>query len=204
MSSQIDPDRRTLLAGAGAAIASLAGCLDNPWEPGASEEPTGDAGPADSDGTDASGDGGSGTDDADGGSGTDGGGGTDGGAGEDGGSDADDGSAGGDGTSDGPTAPPEPDIVVEVAAESFQFTPEQFEITAGQTVRWVWKSGGHNVRPDSIPEGSDWTGTDGGDSDTYPEGHELISTFETPGEYDYYCAPHRSLGLVGSFTVVEE
>jgi len=152
--------RRGLLAGAGAAVAGLAGCLGNPWEPGAAESAQERTGA--SHGTNAT----------------------------DGGGEAD--------------VPSEPAVVVDVAEEDFRFTPEHFEIDVGQTVKWVWRSGGHNVRVDSKPDGSDWSGTAGGATDTYPEGHELVATFETPGEYDYYCAPHRSLGLEGSFTVREE
>lgn len=175
MTDRIDPDRRALLAGAGTALAALAGCLSNPWEPGGSADSSSDgSGSTTNDGNE--------TDEPD-----------------------DDGTADGDDESTSePETPPDPDVVVDVAKEDFQFTPEQFEITAGSTVKWVWRDGGHNVRPDEIPEGSDWDGTDGGDSTTYPEGHELVSTFETSGEYDYYCAPHRSLGLRGSFTVREE
>jgi plastocyanin len=96
-----------------------------------------------------------------------------------------------------------PAQTVSVAAEGFSFSPESFEIAVGDTVRWEWEAGGHNVRPDAIPGGSDWSGTEGGDSDTYSSGHTYSYTFEVAGEYSYYCGPHQSAGMVGSFTVTE-
>jgi len=191
VSDRIDPDRRALLAGAGAVLVTLSGCLSNPFEPGATAADAEDESVTDSGTADASGD--AQTDPTDGSTGDS----------EDGTSEDPDGGTA-ENYDDGTETPAKPDLVVEVAAEKFRFTPEQFEIDVGSTVKWVWRDGGHNVRPDSIPGESDWSGTEGGDGTTYDEGHELVSTFETPGEYSYYCAPHRSLGLRGSFTVREE
>ncbi|WP_436926318.1 plastocyanin/azurin family copper-binding protein [Halosimplex amylolyticum] len=93
--------------------------------------------------------------------------------------------------------------VVAVADGALAFDPESFEISTGETVVWVWHSSGHNVRPESTPSGSDFSGTAGGDDDLYDEGHTLSHTFEVAGEYEYYCNPHRSVGMTGSFTVAE-
>jgi plastocyanin len=95
------------------------------------------------------------------------------------------------------------DQTVAVGADGLQFTPETFEISVGDTVRWEWEGSGHNVRPDDIPPGSDWSGTAGGDGDTYGSGHTHSHTFETAGEYSYYCAPHQGSGMTGSFTVTQ-
>lgn len=95
----------------------------------------------------------------------------------------------------------EPDLVVEVAADGYSFDPETFSVAAGDTVHWVWRSSGHNVRVREKPDGSDWTGTPGTASDTYGEGYLHAHTFRTSGQYEYYCAPHQTLGLVGSFDV---
>ena len=81
------------------------------------------------------------------------------------------------------------------------FQPDEFIISAGATVTWEWDSDGHNVRPSSTPGGSDWSGTPGGDGTTYDEGYVHEHTFTTTGTYEYYCAPHRSAGMTGSFTV---
>ncbi|MFB6192107.1 MAG: plastocyanin/azurin family copper-binding protein [Haloarculaceae archaeon] len=93
--------------------------------------------------------------------------------------------------------------VVAVGPEgSLRFDPERFEITVGDTVKWVWESGGHNVSPTpgEQPAASDWAGDD---ADTYDEGHTHAHTFTAAGGYDYHCDPHRSLGMTGSFTVAE-
>ncbi|QLH81066.1 plastocyanin/azurin family copper-binding protein [Halosimplex pelagicum] len=109
-----------------------------------------------------------------------------------------------------PTATPMPTAtprqaaqVVAVADGELAFAPDSFEISTGETVVWVWYSNGHNVRPETTPSGSDFSGTAGGDGDLYDEGHELSVTFETAGEYEYYCAPHQGVGMTGSFTVTE-
>jgi plastocyanin len=92
---------------------------------------------------------------------------------------------------------------VTVAADGkFRFAPESFEIAAGETVRWVWRGGGHNVVAESTPDGADWSGTPGAPDDRYDSGYEYERAFDVTGTYEYYCAPHRSLGMVGSFTVV--
>jgi len=100
------------------------------------------------------------------------------------------------------TATVEAAQVVSVAADGFTFSPSSFEIRAGDTVRWEWEAGGHNVKADTTPEGSDWSGTP--DSDLYSSGHTYSYTFDVPGEYSYYCQPHRSSGMTGSFTVTEQ
>lgn len=106
---------------------------------------------------------------------------------------------------DTPTATPTPTPTVAqtvaVAQEGrLRFSPESFEIESGETVRWVWQAGGHNVLVDSKPEGSDWSGTPG--TDTYGGGYTHVHTFETTGTYEYYCGPHQGVGMDGSFEVV--
>jgi plastocyanin len=92
---------------------------------------------------------------------------------------------------------------VAVGPGTFSFDPGGFEVAVGETVRWVWESSNHNVVADATPAGSTWTGTEGGASRTFDSGYTYEYTFETPGEYDYYCSVHRANGMTGSFTVVE-
>lgn len=102
------------------------------------------------------------------------------------------------------TPTPQPDMTVEVGPEGrLRFNPETFEIGAGDTVLWVWRSGGHNVKPESgaIPSGSDWTGSPGDGLETYSQGYQYAHTFEVTGTYEYKCNPHQSSGMRGSFTV---
>jgi len=99
------------------------------------------------------------------------------------------------------TPPPDPDQRVAVG-EGLNFAPDSFEISVGDTVLWEWVGGGHNISYDDgdVPAGTAW---DGDDEDIYSEGHVHFFTFETPGEYDYYCQPHQTSGMTGSFTVTE-
>lgn len=92
---------------------------------------------------------------------------------------------------------------VEVGADGFNFAPESFTVSVGDTVEWVWVGSNHNVVPDTIPAQSDWSGTPGAPGETYDSGYSYTHSFEVAGEYSYYCNPHRSAGMTGSFTVEE-
>ncbi|WP_264781472.1 plastocyanin/azurin family copper-binding protein [Haladaptatus sp. T7] len=80
------------------------------------------------------------------------------------------------------------------------FDPDKLTVTPGTTVKFVWESDGHNVVPESQPEGAGWEGS-GSASELFDTGHTYSHTFSTPGEYAYVCAPHKSAGMTGSITV---
>jgi halocyanin-like protein len=73
---------------------------------------------------------------------------------------------------------------------SFAFSPVAVRIDPGTTVRWVWtgEGGFHNIVAEDGSFQSDQTNN---------EGFEFEQTFEEPGLYRYYCAPHESLGMKG-------
>lgn len=85
------------------------------------------------------------------------------------------------------------------------FDPHVVRIEPGETVTWSLESGTHtttayaqdNDKPQRIPEeASAW------DSGTLSEGGATFEhTFETPGVYDYFCAPHESTGMLGTVVV---
>lgn len=103
-----------------------------------------------------------------------------------------------------PTATPRPEVAAEVAVgtgDGFQFDPESVTVSVGDTIRWVWETRGHNVKPGDIPADADWTGTPGDEGETFQSEYVYAYTFEVAGTYDYYCAPHESFGMTGSFTV---
>jgi plastocyanin len=83
------------------------------------------------------------------------------------------------------------------------YEPAELIIAPGTTVKFVWESDNHNVVPSGQPEGANWEGTKGGKSKTYDTGHEYSYTFETTGTYEYFCQPHKSVGMTGSITVQE-
>ena len=99
------------------------------------------------------------------------------------------------------TPPSDPDQRVAVG-DGLNFDPESFEISVGDTVLWEWVGSGHNVAYDegNVPAETDW---EGDDDSLYREGHFHTHTFEVAGEYEYYCQPHQSSGMVGNFTVTE-
>jgi plastocyanin len=85
------------------------------------------------------------------------------------------------------------------------FTPAQLTIHVGDTVRWVWGSGGHSVV----------SGTNGNadnrfcsPSDTGCDNPPLSNmgatydhTFAQAGTFPYYCSVHFALGMTGTITV---
>ncbi|MFC6787572.1 plastocyanin/azurin family copper-binding protein [Halobaculum halobium] len=71
-------------------------------------------------------------------------------------------------------------------------------VTPGTTVTFDWVSDGHNVLFDQNP------GDVSGHEPLEDEGFSFEVTFETTGTYEYYCDPHRSLGMVGTVEVVEQ
>ena len=107
---------------------------------------------------------------------------------------------------DTPTATetgPQTQVVTVGANGSLRFRPSSFTIAVGDTVRWEWKGDNHNVTPNETPDASTWQGTTAEGPYTYDAGHTHSHTFEVAGEYTYYCDPHRSAGMTGSFTVTE-
>ena len=75
---------------------------------------------------------------------------------------------------------------------SVAFSPDAVTINQGDTVTFTQVSGSHNVMfvgeslaMPSIP-GMGWS---------------FARTFSTPGTFNYYCVPHRTLGMTGTVTV---
>ncbi|WP_340097990.1 plastocyanin/azurin family copper-binding protein [Salinibaculum salinum] len=102
-----------------------------------------------------------------------------------------------------PTPSPAAQTVEIGAGGGLSFAPDSFTISAGDTVEWGWVGANHNVTPNSIPTEAEWSGTPGAPDDTFDEGYTYRYTFDVPGEYTYYCNPHRGAGMTGSFTVTE-
>jgi len=117
-----------------------------------------------------------------------------------------------------PTAtdtPQEADATITVGpGGSLQFEPETTAVSQGDTVEFVFDSGGHNVsgHPDaasqvSLPEGAepfasyDISGDDINHLSLNQAGTSYYHTFEVTGEYTYVCVPHVSSGMVGTITV---
>lgn len=86
-----------------------------------------------------------------------------------------------------------------VAMGNDYFDPIGLHVDTGASVRFVIEAGSHSttayeerIPADAAPFDSG-TISDGG----------FEHTFETPGTYDLYCRPHRSMGMVGRVVVDE-
>lgn len=87
--------------------------------------------------------------------------------------------------------------VVNVKVTSNQFEPAEVTVKVGQTVRWTWAGGTHNV-----VSGPDCTTEDGLFKSGAPQGGGTFDKkFETAGTFPYYCQPHCSMGMKGQVIV---
>lgn len=98
--------------------------------------------------------------------------------------------------------------VVEMT-DDLRFVPAQLTVKVGDTV--TWRNTGsivHTATDDpskaqdpanaSLPNGAEpW------DSGNIAGGEQWSYTFETPGEYTYFCIPHELAGMVARLTVAE-
>ena len=84
------------------------------------------------------------------------------------------------------------------------FEPANLTIKAGDTVTWVNnKMAPHNVIFDAaqVPGGKEVADGLSQEQLTFSPGESYSSTFTEPGEYSYFCAPHRGAGMVGKIVV---
>ncbi|MFC4356527.1 plastocyanin/azurin family copper-binding protein [Halobium salinum] len=121
------------------------------------------------------------------------------------------------GVASGATAP----VVAQEATEhlvemtdGLVFDPDSLTVAPGDTVVWrTVGSVGHSVTAyaDGIPEDAEYFASGGFETESaarrgYPRGdvgtdEEFGHTFGVEGEYEYFCIPHESVGMVGTVTV---
>ncbi len=95
------------------------------------------------------------------------------------------------------------DTTVKMGADNgmLAFVPNKVEISAGDSVTWVNnKLAPHNVVFEKAPAGADAASFNHKQL-AFSPGESFSATFDTPGEYTYYCEPHRGAGMVGSIVV---
>jgi plastocyanin len=81
-----------------------------------------------------------------------------------------------------------------VTLANFSFSPADVTINQGETVTWTNMQGTHNV----VFQGSQAPFAPAGpDASVWP----YTRQFDTPGTFQYYCAPHQSNGMTGTVTV---
>lgn len=95
------------------------------------------------------------------------------------------------------TVEPAGNDVVNVQVTSNQFSPASLKIKVGQTVRWTWAGGSHNV-----VSGADCNTEDGNFTSGAPmAGGTFDHKFEKAGTFPYYCSPHCAMGMKGEVVV---
>lgn len=83
-------------------------------------------------------------------------------------------------------------VTVEMVTGTYEFRPQELRITPGTTVTWLNVSGSHTT----TSETGAWNSVD-----RLNEGQSFSFTFQAPGEYLYYCDPHRNRGMSGKIIV---
>jgi plastocyanin len=91
-------------------------------------------------------------------------------------------------------------IVVVGPGDSDRFDPRNLKIKAGDTVRWFWAYGGHNVISDDGLFCSP-NDTNCGNAPEQPKGSIYERTFPGPGVFKYHCGSHKDDGMSGTITV---
>ena len=92
---------------------------------------------------------------------------------------------------------------------SFTFDPATLPIHVGDTVMWVWASGGHSVVSGTVTGGTEApdglfcspSDTNCGSIQLSDMGATYQHTFTTAGSFPYYCLPHGNIGMVGTIEV---
>jgi len=88
-------------------------------------------------------------------------------------------------------------------AGGLQFVPAKTKVCVGDSVKWVNNKGGpHNVvfDEDAIPAGVNAEKISM-DDQLGEEGDSFVMKFDKPGDYAYYCDPHRGAGMNGMLVV---
>jgi plastocyanin len=83
--------------------------------------------------------------------------------------------------------------VVDVQISANQFSPDSITIKVGQTVRWTWGGGTHNVQSGASCDAPDDTFRSG----VPQSGGTFERKFDKAGSFPYYCEPHCSMGMKG-------
>lgn len=84
--------------------------------------------------------------------------------------------------------------LVFMDAYTNSFSPYKLVVQKGDRVKWINRDFRmHNVVFESLKTRSPML----------RNGYSWSHTFEKTGVYDYYCAPHRTMGMVGIVEVVE-
>jgi plastocyanin len=73
--------------------------------------------------------------------------------------------------------------------KTFQFQPKAIEVHAGATITWTNQDNIDHTITSGTPEAPDGTFA----SAPFGKGKSFAATFDTPGEYAYFCSKHKSM-----------
>ena len=90
-------------------------------------------------------------------------------------------------------------VEVKMGSDSgmLAFDPPTVTIQAGDTVKWV----NNKMAPHNVVFEDSSAGDKSHSNLSFSPGETYSSTFDTAGEYTYYCEPHRGAGMVGKIVV---
>jgi len=85
-------------------------------------------------------------------------------------------------------------VTVGAGSDGLAFDPPAIRVDSGTTVTWEWsgEGGSHNVVADDDSFESELTDE---------EGFTFEQTFDSTGEFKYFCQPHQSVGMKGIVVV---
>jgi plastocyanin len=102
-------------------------------------------------------------------------------------------------TEDDPAADNDANVVnVRILPDTF--SPATLTIRAGQTVRWTWSGGTHNVVSGTCDENG-FQPDDHFRSGAPTAGGTFEKQFPTAGTFPYYCEEHCQMGMRGEIIV---
>lgn len=98
--------------------------------------------------------------------------------------------------------------ILTVIVKDHEFVPPNLTINEGDTVKWVWTNDFHNVVAGTFPQQTGAFETDNlraGQTFEVTFYRDLLRQFPVSGDsYDYFCAPHALMGMVGNIHVVRQ
>ncbi len=81
-----------------------------------------------------------------------------------------------------------------VNVSNYAFTPQNLNVSVGDTIKWVWISGIHTTTSTTIPQGAQpWDEIISNTNQTFSYVVSVV------GLYNYVCTPHITMGMIGSF-----
>ena len=79
----------------------------------------------------------------------------------------------------------------------FTFSPADITVNQGDIVEWTWVAGSHTVTSGTGPSDANVGVEFNSGAATAVAGTTFSHTFNSVGDFDYFCAPHFSFAMTG-------